>query len=438
VASLVLAAPAYAATLYVSPSGSDTSPGTLAAPVATPARALQLAAAGDTILLRAGTYSITRTIDITKAGIVFKAAPGESVRIVAGTSDLTNLTSVVVVYSSGVTVENLELQGASYYGVKITDERGPQSGIVLRNLHIHHTGRDAIKAQGADGVIIEDCQVGFTGARDASNAEGIDIMGSIGATVRRNYVHDIPTTGIFVKAGTRQAVVEGNRVERTGHAGILLGSESAAEFMRNGATYEATDAVARNNIVVDARLAGLGSIAGDNIRFENNTVINAASGGQSAFRAAANEYGTATRNILLKNNIFVLAPTSTRPMVHLSNYAGGITSNANIWFSAAGKYQFWRDTTTGGTNSYWTSLAQWSAGMNADHDSRTVDPLLDASSLYRPLAVSPVADAGEALASVRTDYAGIARPQGSSHDIGAYELAATAAPSAPTGVRIVR
>jgi hypothetical protein len=48
-------------------------------------------------------------------------------------------------------------------------------------------------------------------------------------------------------------------------------------------------------------LAGLGSIAGDNVRFENNTVINAAKTGQAVFRAAPNEYKTQPRNVLLKN-----------------------------------------------------------------------------------------------------------------------------------------
>ena len=62
--------------------------------------------------------------------------------------------------------------------------------------------------------------------------------------------------------------------------------------MRNGALYEAIDSTARNNIVVDTVLAGLGSIAGDDVRFENNTVINAAKTGQAVFRAAANEAQT--------------------------------------------------------------------------------------------------------------------------------------------------
>lgn len=434
--ALLLSSPSFAATLYVSPTGNDTNPGTISAPFATPTRAVAVAVAGDTILLRAGTYSITRSLTITQAGLTLRSYTGESARIVAGTTDEANLTSVIVVYASRVIIENLELQGASYYGIKLDDHFGPQSGITIRGVHIHHTGRDGIKAQSADGLLIEGCEIGFSGVRDPSNAEGIDVMGSIGATVRRNYVHDIATTGIFVKAGTRQAVIEANRIERTGHAGILVGSESAAEYMRNGVLHEAIDSVARNNIVVDAAMAGLGSIAGDNVRFENNTVINAARAGQAVFRAAPNQYQTPARNIVLKNNVLVLSSSSSRPMIHLYNVTGSFVSDSNTWFSPSGRYAFWRESPSG-PNSYWSSLDAWRSGMNVDTRSRAVDPRVDAARLYRPLPGSPILDAGETLAGVTTDYSGVPRPLGAASDIGAHEGSAVA-PTAPTNVRIVR
>jgi hypothetical protein len=434
--ALALTAQAVAGTLYVAPAGSDANPGTLAAPLATPGKALSLAAAGDTILLRAGTYTITRTLSITQAGLTFRSHPGERAKIVAGTGDSANLTSVAVVYASRVAIEDVELQGASYYGIKLDDSHGAQSGITIRRVHIHHTGRDGIKAQNADGLLIEDCEIASTGVRDPGNADGIDVMGSIGATVRRNYVHDIATTGIFVKAGTRQAVIEANHVARTGHAGILLGSESAVQYMRNGALYEAIDSTARNNIVVGTAMAGLGSIAGDNVRFENNTVIDAAKAGQAVFRAAANEYNTQPRNILLKNNVLALAASSTRPMLHLNNYAGAIVSDSNTWFSPNGKYGFWRDSASG-PNSYFTGLDQWRTAMNADVRSHTIDPRLNAAALYRPIPGSPAVDAGETLAGVTSDYSGAPRPQGSATDIGAHEFP-TALPPAPTGLRVVK
>ena len=434
--ALFVTTSAFAATLHVSPAGNDANPGTLAAPLATPGRALILAADGDTVLLRAGTYTIAKSLAIHQRGLTVRSYPGERARIVAGTTDLTNLTSVIVVYASRVIVEDLEIQGGSYYGIKLDDRDGPQSGIIIRGVKIHHTGRDGIKTQNADGLLIEACEIASTGVRDASNAEGIDVMGSLGIVVRRNYVHDIATTGIYVKAGTRDAVVESNRVERTGHAGILLGSESAGEFMRDGAVHEAIDSLARNNIVVDTALAGLGSIAGDNVRFENNTVINAARTGQAVFRAAANDHHTAPRNIVLKNNVLVLAASSTRPMMHLNNYAGAIASDSNAWFSPDGRYGFWRDSTSG-PNSYWTSLDQWQAGMNADRRSRTIDPKVDPANLYRPLPGSPAVDSGEMLAEVTVDYSGAPRPVGAGIDIGAHEGPARPV-TPPSGFRIVR
>jgi len=301
-------------------------------------------------------------------------------------------------------------------------------------VYIHHTGRDGIKTQHADNVVIENNEIGFTGVRDPSNAEGIDVIGSIVATIRGNYVHDTATTGIYVKGGTRQATVEGNRVERTGHSGILLGSETDAIFMRNGVLPEAIDSIARNNIVVDPALAGLGSVAGDNVRFENNTVINAARSGQAAFRVVPNDYATPSRAVLLKNNIFVLDAASTRPMVQLFDYSDALVSDSNIWFSAAGQYAFWREFSTGGS-SYWSTFSAWQTGVNGDWHSFTVDPLLSAGDLFKPLEGSPAVDAGEPLQDVTTDYSGTTRPKGAGYDIGAHEGTTTVAtpppPSAP-------
>lgn len=430
----VLASPAQAATWYVATTGNDSNAGTVNSPLASPARALELAAPNDTILLRGGTYTISRSLQIQQSGLTMASYPGEWARIVGGTTDLRKLTSILIVYTSHVTVSQLELEGASYYGIKLDDLNGPSTGIRISGVYIHHTGRDGIKGQSADQVVIENSEIGFTGVRDSSNAEGIDLMGSIVATVRGNYVHDTATTGIYVKGGTQQATVEGNRVERTGHAGILLGSESAAEFMRNSVLPEAVDCVARNNIVVDTTLAGLGAIAGQNVRFENNTVVNAARSGQAAFRAAPNGYGTPARAVVLKNNVFVLDPASTRPLVQLYEYTDPLVADTNIYYSAAGRYDFWREFSTGGS-SYWSTFPAWQAGVNADWNSLAIDPLLSAADLFKPLEGSPAVDAGEQLPEVPADYSGTARPIGAGYDIGAHEgittVASTPVPSAP-------
>jgi len=55
-------------TLFVAPNGNDANPGTQAAPLRTVQRGVDLAAAGTTIFLRAGTYAPTVTIKLNKNG----------------------------------------------------------------------------------------------------------------------------------------------------------------------------------------------------------------------------------------------------------------------------------------------------------------------------------------------------------------------------------
>jgi hypothetical protein len=59
---------AFAAEYYVSPTGSDSNPGTQASPFATVQKANNSAAAGDTIWMRAGTYNTTGQITLSKSG----------------------------------------------------------------------------------------------------------------------------------------------------------------------------------------------------------------------------------------------------------------------------------------------------------------------------------------------------------------------------------
>jgi acid phosphatase len=85
---------ATACTLYVSPSGSDSNPGTLSAPWQTPQKAANSAAAGQTVCFRGGTYSQTVTSGYQQtfnnsgsqgSPIVFTNYPGE-VAVIQGST----------------------------------------------------------------------------------------------------------------------------------------------------------------------------------------------------------------------------------------------------------------------------------------------------------------------------------------------------------------
>src|SRR3954468_11885912 len=57
-----------AAEYYVAPTGSDSNAGSLAAPFATLQKGNDVAAAGDTVWLRGGTYQNTKQIKLSKSG----------------------------------------------------------------------------------------------------------------------------------------------------------------------------------------------------------------------------------------------------------------------------------------------------------------------------------------------------------------------------------
>lgn len=86
-ASLLVSASVFAANYYISPTGSDSNPGTESAPFKSIMHAQSVASAGDTVYIRGGVYDdfdIAKTDsnynyvhDITKSGITYEAYPGE-------------------------------------------------------------------------------------------------------------------------------------------------------------------------------------------------------------------------------------------------------------------------------------------------------------------------------------------------------------------------
>ena len=81
VALLAVGGSAVAATnIYVSPTGSDSNPGTQAAPVKTITRADALASAGSTVHVAAGTYYVSAP-SLSSAGIVTRKSGTSSARI---------------------------------------------------------------------------------------------------------------------------------------------------------------------------------------------------------------------------------------------------------------------------------------------------------------------------------------------------------------------
>lgn len=404
---------ANAATLYVATNGNDANPGTQNSPVASVKQAFILASSGDTIYLRNGRYTLSRFLYVDKPNLTFSSAPGESATIFGSNSDASNMGFVIGIFANNITLQNLTIEGGETYVVKVE----VAANTVIRNCRIFNSGRDCIKTFNSDNLLIEKCNIGPSGVRDNSNAEGIDSIGSIGVTIRDNYIHDTATVGLYLKGGARNGVVERNRIERAGHAGLLLGQDTDLDAMRDGTPYECLDTVARNNVIINTQGAGFGTYSGSNIRFENNTAVNVAQSFHGGVYIVMNSREVPSRQVKVRNNVVVV--NSTRPFYFVINLADQLVCDSNIYHKQnGGAYKFFRETPNSGD--YWESFSAWRSGMGVDGRSRTVDPMVDTANACAPMSGSPTIDGGEAVNN-STDYMGAARPQGATYDVGAHE-----------------
>ena len=114
-----------AAVYYVSPGGSDSAAGSMAAPFKSIARAQTVAAAGDTVYFRAGTYSYTTAttscasqtavvdaITLNKSGVVYANYPAEKVQFnFSGMTGVNCRIKGFDVTGSSITLRGLEIVG---------------------------------------------------------------------------------------------------------------------------------------------------------------------------------------------------------------------------------------------------------------------------------------------------------------------------------------
>jgi peptidoglycan/xylan/chitin deacetylase (PgdA/CDA1 family) len=386
VAMMSLSAMTSAATIYVAPNGSDAGRGSLSEPMATPAAAIDRAQAGDTICLRGGRYVLDHFLWVDKPNVTIQAYQNEPAKLEAPTLDRNDTVAVIIVAADGVSLVNLDIAGGGCHGVKVDVDSGTSTrGVRIKSCRIHDTGTDCVKTYNADDLLIEDCDIGPSGLRDPSNAEGIDSIGSKGVIIRRCHIHDTATNGVYLKGGARDGVIEDCLVERTGKfGGILLGQDTDEQFMRDGSRYEAIDCVARNNIIVETGSAGLGTYSGSNVRFENNTLVDVAREGQAAFWVVTNSRGIPAQRVTFRNNIVKIS--GAQPFVLVKELRDSLISDWNIYCSTAGRYTFCSEP-KGADRGEQYDLEQWRKRMGTDAHSQAADPML--ADGYLPQQGSP-------------------------------------------------
>lgn len=434
-----------AANWYVAPNGKDNNPGTLALPFKTVPAAVAAASPGDVIELRNGTYP-SAEIRITKNNLTLRSYPGEWAILAAPMND-ENIASCIWYNEpdvSGGTLDRLEIRGGYYYGVSFetnwdwgvpANQRHGASNITIRNCKIHDTGRDCIKIKpGCSNIQIIACELYNSGAGPSNsvanggpNAEGIDNVNGDGMVVRNCYIHHISTSGVYIKGGVKDCIIEENLITDVLEGGILLGFYTDAEFFdqdgTNPAFYECQYSVARNNIIHNTGGAGIGFFAARNCSAYHNTVVTASNSFHAPLYFSRgdiwiNDNTTLTPpnfNVQAYNNIFI-DQSGNGDEDYTVQIREGALSGVNLI-----DYNLYQKTT--GTAKFddgvsWPALtfAQWKPNMGLDAHSKETNPLLDAN--LHLMAGSPAIDAGQTAPAAK-DYD--ARPRTGALDIGADE-----------------
>ena len=416
-------------TFYVAPGGNDSWPGTVIQPWATIQHAAETVVAGDTVYIKAGTYS--ERVTPSNSG-----SAGNVITYAAHQSDL------VTIDGSGITLPSwggglFEISGLSYItvtGLRVINA-GPGDNdvgilvessdhVVVSNCSTNNTASSGIAAWNSSNITIAGNEVEL--ACNDGEQECITVANTDTFVIRDNHVHhggpgSIGGEGIDAKDGSRNGEVFGNHVHHINRLGIYVDSwdkhtyaievsgnvvhhcagDGFALAAENGGLLE--DVVVFNNIAyandnVGLTIGGWGEPGATHpmadVTVINNTFHGNGTAGWGGGILIDNPEVTGLvirNNICSENSDFQIANEAAAPSP---------TIDHNL---------------IDGTQSY--------PGAINGSDHQTGDPLFadGANADYHILTGSPAIDTGSSTDAPVDDFDGSPRPLGVGFDIGAFE-----------------
>jgi len=366
---------AHAATYYVSTTGNDSNSGTEGQPLRTIVKGMSVIKAGDTLYIRGGKYAERIDSNVLKIPIgnswsdapVISGYPGERVTLSPGSSEIINLPHAYIQYMK---FENLVLDGQSTSNETISVGSSGAHHIQFKNVEVKNAGHHGVTFH-------------YPGHHLSFLGGSVHHIGNPSLYPRpanKNY-------GFYVE--TSDCVIDGSEIYNTNDYGI-----------HNYTGFISTD----NNIyrrlrihhtaLLDQSMAGILLSKGTNIRVYNN---------------------------LLYSNVghgIQIMASASRAQVYNNTVYGGSQTGIQIQPSVV-------EATVVNNISYGNAIKQISDSgtgtilrKNITTDPRFMNPTAFDFGLQ---SSSPAIDAGDDLNEVTTDIRLVARPQGSSYDVGAYE-----------------
>ncbi len=359
---------------YVSPSGSDNDPGTLAQPWRTPAHAADQLAPGDVLYLRAGTYTgndsdvslYLRSANSGQSGnpIVYRAMPGETPVFDGSQASNSNLyISASHTVFSGVSITAAGSQGWASLG----DNNRLVDSDVYGNMSDGKTGSGVNVSNGSSDSSIVGCKVHDNG--DTTLDHGFYIKGQ-NLWIAYNDVYNNFGFGLQIYDGTGSSnadvVIEGNRFHNNGLAGLTVNRGAVRARIINNLIY-----------ANDKRGILVASTTSDTLIAHNTLYGNGVPTGTPEIHVRNGA------NIRIRNNIFY----ATSGWLAVRESGADATFDHNLYWPTSGRLE---------NNGSRVTFDEWRQaghdGSGAMVDPRLVNPgALD----FHLQADSPAIDAGD-------------------------------------------
>ena len=335
--------------IYVDPSGDDGQPGTSpAAAVRTTTRALALAQPGTRLNFAPGTYSggqLSSFAGTRQAPLVIRSSgAARSARFDGGGGGGLMLSKVQAVVFDG-----LEVFNTSGHGIQVDSGAGPwdpatvSSDIAILHSFIHDTGYASTKMAQARSVWIIGNLLTRAG-RVVAGRQNVELVAVDDTVVAGNEATDSGGHFNEVKGGAKNAVLYRNYVHDNG-GGILVGGDCTGfQYLTDpGATYEARNVQAWDNVVVNAPAEAFRIVSCHQCLLANNTSWSAGNQtnalkildiGFGSPAGTCDQVALRNEDLTIVNNVFAAAHFT---WVTASNSpAPGLALHHNAWSGVAG------------------------------------------------------------------------------------------------------
>jgi hypothetical protein len=419
-------------TYYVSTTGSDNNPGTLAKPWLTVQKAANTVVVGDTVNIEAGTYNAQFTITTSGTAanpITFQNYNGGTVVIDGTSAGITEYgIGNIAGGASNITLSGLTFRNSPYFGLMVHADGIATSNITFQNITAYNCGCsgicvttnydssfssalvsnvlingctvyncntnnnfESISMAGVTNFVIENCTE--YGSPYSAGA-GIDVkVGCAYGSIHNCTVYGNASPGIYCDARLNEHDISiyDNLVDNNTKPGIELADENGQYLLSNINIYNNIIYGNKNGLQLDHY--GTETI---NFSFVNNTLYNNSA---AAGEIIIGEPDTNLSNCIIRNNIIYSATEDACGILY-SDYAnGGVTIDHNLFYNSAGS---------------------WSSDNLLGTSYVTGNPMLTSPTTNFSLqGGSPAIGVGSSTGAPATDYAGATRT--SPPCIGAYE-----------------